>query len=221
MAVTQVMVLSRSAKVTVTATETDVVLAPKGRIEGHGDSVIVHGNSDSLDVEVPFGSDVVVATSSGRVRCCGALGAVSVTSGSGKIDVERAASLEVRTASGSISVGEIDGTVGVLTKSGRVELRSAQRVNVTTVSGKITVDDADQIEVNTVSGRVKVATSGTPSVKVRCVSSTVDVAVAAGLAPATSLVTITGRVRCDCEPGNDGEITIKTVSGAITITSGR
>ncbi len=221
MAVTQVMVLSRSAKVTVTATETDVVLAPKGRIEGHGDNVIVHGNSDALDVEVPLGSDVVVATSSGRVRCCGSLGSVSVTSGSGKIAIERAASVEVRTASGAISVGDVDGTVGVLTKSGRVDLGSAQRANVTTVNGRITVDSADQVEVNTVSGRVKVLASRTSSVKVRCVSSNVEVSVPAGVAPATSLVTITGRVRCDCDTGSDGDITVKTVSGPITITAGR
>ena len=220
MTVMQVMVLARSAKVTVTATETDTVRAPHGRIEGHGDSLIVHGGSDTLDVEVPLGSDICIATSSGKVRCCGSLGSVSVTSASGKVVVERASAAEIRTASGSIDIGIVDGTVGILTKSGTVEVDSAQRANVTTVSGKITIDSVQHAEVNTVSGWVRLATRSKPTVKVRGVSANIDVSVARDFAPSASLVSITGKVRCDCATGNDGEITIKTVSGGISVVSG-
>ena len=217
MAAMQVMILVRSASVTVTATDTEVVLAPRGRIEGQGNSVIVHGGSDKLDVEVPVGSDLVIATASGAVRCCGSLGMVSVTSASGKVILERADQAEVRTASGSIDIGEVLETIGVLTKGGSVTIASARRVNATTVNGTITVSSTQHAEVNTVSGRVKIATTGVPEVKIRAVSANIEVSVERGSRPAMGLVTVAGKVRCDCATGTEGDLTIKTVSGAITV----
>jgi predicted membrane protein len=54
---------------------------------------------------------------------------------------------------------------------------------------------------------------------VRTVSGKVEILVPRELRPATRLKSVSGRVQCDCEEGSDGEISVASISGKITVSS--
>ena len=89
---------------------------------------------------------------------------------------------------------------------------------VATVSGNIEVDEVDDAEVKTVSGKISLGARGGGQLAARSISGSVDVSVPDGSRPATRLKAVSGRVRCDASPGDDGEIRVKSVSGSISVT---
>jgi DUF4097 and DUF4098 domain-containing protein YvlB len=213
----RVTVVARSAKVSVRAADVDQVSA-QGATVTHGPSgVVVGGGSGSVTVVVPVGTDVVVGTASGKVICEGRLGAVTITARSGHIIVEEAASVDARTASARIDIGRVAGECNTLTKSGVIRIERAGSADVSAISGKVTIGEVGHARVKCVAGAVKLTTGARPDVKVRTISGAVQIVVPRGSTPQTNLRAKVGRIRCDCEVGDDGVVDVETVSGRISV----
>jgi DUF4097 and DUF4098 domain-containing protein YvlB len=185
--------------------------------EGGGLRVHSPKPSKPIDVLCPEGTDLVLGTVSGAVEVKGLVGAVKVATVSGNISVERAARLDVRTKSGTVDVGACEGECNVVVTSSTVKVAEAGRAKVSTVSGRIEVDQLDDAKVQTVSGKVELGARGGGQVLVQTVSGNVDVSVPTDRTPSTALKSFSGRIACDCDAGSDGEIRVKTLSGAIRI----
>jgi len=199
-----------------------------------GELTIVHGTSERLDsgkihirrepsenvieVQCAAGTDVTVGTSSGKVELAGALGAVRVATVSGKIRVEKAAQVDVRSKSGKVDVGDCEGECRVMTTSSDVHIGRAGRATVAAVSGSVLLEQVDGAEVKSVSGKVLIATGGRDRVSVHTVSGTVEIRVPSTARPATRLRSVSGRIDDECPPGDDCEIAVKSISGAISVS---
>jgi DUF4097 and DUF4098 domain-containing protein YvlB len=217
----RVTIVARSAKVSVRAAAVSEVSA-QGATVTHGPSgLVVGGRSNPVAVTVPEGTDIVIGVSSGSVECTGRLGAVTITASSSRITIEHAASVDARSASGRIEIGQCDGECNALTKSGSIKIGKADTVEVSAVSGKVTVGDVGHARVRCVSGSVKLTTGVSPDVKVRTISGIVEIVVPPGASPRTNLRAKVGRIRCDCEVGDDGVVDVETVSGKITVLCSR
>jgi len=215
-------VSTRSGRVRVEAREEGGFAAQGAEVSTDPDGSMhissAKGGSHSVDVVCPAGSDVIVGTASGSVELVGRFGDVRVTTASGKISIDRASSIDVRTASGTIDIGECAGVCRVVTKSSRVRIRNVGNFDCSAVSGRVEVGDVEDASVRTVSGRVEMATRQTGRVEVRSVSGKIELAVPRDRRPATLLKSLSGRIRCDCETGDDGEISVATTSGTINVT---
>jgi DUF4097 and DUF4098 domain-containing protein YvlB len=215
-------VSTRSGRVRIEGREGSGLHVQGGEVSTDEDGALrvtaAKGGSHFVDVVCPAGSDVIVGTASGRVELVGSLGDVRVTTASGKIEIERARSIDVRTASGAIEIGECTGDCRVVTKSSRVRVNNVAHFDCSAVSGRVEADHVEDATVRTVSGRVEMATRNTGRVEVRSVSGKVDLAVPRERRPATLLKTVSGRVFCECETGDDGEISVATTSGTINVT---
>jgi DUF4097 and DUF4098 domain-containing protein YvlB len=212
---------TRSGNVRVTATPGAALAVDGGIIEVATDGttrVIGARGSDRIDVTCSAGTDVVIGTVSGSVELRGELGAASVATISGKINVERARRVDARTKSGRVEIAECDEECRIVTVTSRVKVGKAERAAIAGVSGRISTRDVARVEVKTVSGAVDVGTSGPPHVSVHTVSGKVDVDVPADARPSTRFRTLSGRVSCECSTGDDGEIAVATVSGAIRVS---
>lgn len=129
----------------------------RARISSQAGAVRVRPSSDheSLEVRVPVGSRLEVATQSGNVHVAGVGGAVDLQSTSGNFRV-----------SGSPKTVTIEGI------SGNAEvLGAAETVRVRTVSGGIDVPQARGfLELTTVSGDIRIASAAVRKATVRSVS---------------------------------------------------
>ncbi len=179
------------------------------------------GGSGRLEIRCPLGTDVVAGAVSGKVELRGRLGEVRVTTVSGSIDVERAESLDARSITGNITVERCSGRCRLQTKSGRVTCKIAGDAQLSTMSGKIELSEATgSVRAQSTSGRVQVTTQGKGDVAVQTLSGAVTVEVPAGVRPAARLRSMTGRPRCDCEEGDDVEISVQSMSGKIEVVPG-
>lgn len=210
----------RSGKVRVVA-ESGAVFAVEGGSFVQGEDGVVDiralGGSE-LEVRCPAGSDLTISTSSGAIEVLGDAGSVKVTTKRGSVAIERAAAVNARGASGRVNVGVCRGECHVVFVSSNVSIREAGRAVVATVSGNIEVDAVDDAEVKTVSGRISLGGRGGGRLAARSISGALDFSVPPNSRPATHLKVVSGRVRCECEPGHDGEIRAKSVSGSISVT---
>jgi DUF4097 and DUF4098 domain-containing protein YvlB len=216
-------ITTRSGDVRVLTEEGIELSVDGGTIEQHDDGTIHVRRAPSaskIEVRCAPGTDVTVGTMSGKIELLGNLGAVRVATASGKIRVVEAASIDVRTKSGKISIGTCSGECRIMTKSAGVHVRRAGRATVAAISGVVLLDDVGGAEVKTVSGKVllSLAPHAGP-VSVHTVSGKVEVRVQAEARPTTRLRSISGRIQCDCPPGEDGEIAVASVSGAIRVSS--
>ena len=215
-------VTTRNGRVRVVATDGAALSVEGGTIEHHEDGTM-HvrraPSSRALEVQCATGTDVTVGTVSGSVELVGALGAVRVSTVSGKIRIETAASVDARTKSGKVDIGSCAGECRVMTTSATVHVGRAGRASVAAISGVVLLEKVGGAQVKTVSGKVLLATEGGGQVTVHTVSGKVDIRVPRAHNPATRLRSVSGRVRCDCEPGSDGEIAVSSVSGAINVSS--
>ena len=179
------------------------------------------GGSGRLEIRCPPGTDVVAGAVSGKVELRGQLGAVRVTTVSGSIEVERAESIDARSISGSINVEQCSGRSRLLTKSGRVTCGSTGDAEVSTLSGRIELNEAaGSVRAQSASGKVQVSMQGKGDVAVQTLSGAVTVEVPEGVRPAARLRSMTGRPRCDCEEGDDCQITVQSMSGKIEVVPG-
>jgi DUF4097 and DUF4098 domain-containing protein YvlB len=185
---------------------------PEGGLRAHS-----HKASKDVVVRCPPGTDLVIGTVSGSVDVQGPAGAVSVTTVSGRITVGQAERLDVRTKSGTVDVGACDGECNVVVTSSTVKVGEAGRARVASVSGRVEVESMNDAEVKTVSGTVELGARGGGNVKVHTVSGNVEVSVPPERTPETRLKSFSGNVSCDCDQGSDGEVHVKTMSGAIRV----
>jgi len=210
----------RSGKVRVVAEAGAVLSVVGGSTEAAEDGVVdIRGASGSLlEVRCPAGSDLTISTASGAIEVRGDAGSVKVITKSGALAVERATAIDARGASGRVDVGTCAGECHVVFVSGNVRIGEAGSAVVATVSGNIEIDAVGDAEVKTVSGKISLGGRGGGRLAARSISGSVGVSVPAGSRPATRLKAVSGRVRCDCEPGDDGEIRAASVSGSISVT---
>jgi DUF4097 and DUF4098 domain-containing protein YvlB len=210
----------RSGKVRVLAEPGATFAVERGSFVQGEDGVVdirAAGGSE-LEVRCPAGSDLTISTSSGAIEVLGDAGSVKVTTKSGSIAIERATAVNARGASGRVTVGACRGECHVVSVSGNVSIREAGRAVVATVSGNIEVDAVDDAEVKSVSGNITLGGRGGGRLAARSISGALNFSVPTNSRPATHLKVVSGRVRCECEPGHDGEIRAKSVSGSISVT---
>jgi DUF4097 and DUF4098 domain-containing protein YvlB len=184
----------------------DIEVDPPGRqVEFRDDNRIaeVKSKSSSLQVRVPTGMNVSVGAISGSVRLEGTFGSVKVSAVSGSVDLDDAlGDVDIRGVSGSLSVKSAAGECCVNSKSGRITIGHVGRLaKAATISGKVdlTTDGIEDVEVKTISGHVSVRVSHDKLPRVRFRS-------------------LAGKLRCDCEQGNDFEVRAASVSGSVEIT---
>ena len=153
--------------------------------------------------------DLGVSTGSGDVRVGHAVGAVRAGTGSGSIDIEEAGdALGLSTGSGDVRVGDAAGRTTVKVGSGDITIERIRDHSVATSgSGDVTVEVADG-----------------PSVQAETARGDVRIGVPDGVPAYLDLKTVTGRIRCDLEPGEqpaEGERSLmlraRTVSGDISV----
>ena len=104
-----------------------------------------------------------------------------------------------------------------MTKSATVSVGRAGRATVAGVSGLVALAQVGGAEVKTISGKVLIGSAGGERVSVHTVSGKVEIRVQGPTLPSTRLKSISGRVQNEVAPGNDFEIAVSSVSGAIKV----
>jgi DUF4097 and DUF4098 domain-containing protein YvlB len=218
-ATTPLRVATRSGSVKITGEDRQDILVESGAHEvarGH-EGIEVTGRSGALVIRCPVRTDAFVGCASGVVSLQGSLGTVRVTTRSGSITIERAHRVDARTASGDIKVESCDEECRCQTKSGRLRVGRADSGELVAASGSIEVDAIGAVRVRIGSGNVTIGLTEPAPVDVETHSASVTLNVPTGLRPALELRTSSGQVRCDCEPGSDGVIRVRTRSGQISV----
>lgn len=204
----------------------------------HGPEITVRiATSEVLDARVKTGSGDIasgvplgsarLATGSGDVELIRVEKELGVNTGSGDVKVEQAVgAVRAGTGSGSIAIEEAGDALGLSTGSGDVMIGDAAGpTSVKVGSGDITIERIRDHSVATSgSGDVKVEIADGPSVQAETARGDVQIGVPDGLPTYLDLKTVTGRIRCDLQPGqkpDDGEralmLRARTVSGDITV----
>lgn len=186
----------------------------------------VKTGSGDITADVPLGS-ARLATGSGDVRITRVEKELGVNTGSGDVKIGTAVgAVRAGTGSGSIDIEEAGDALGLSTGSGDVTIGDAAGpTSVKVGSGDITIERIRDHSVATSgSGDVKVEIADGPSVQAETARGDVQIGVPDGLPTYLDLKTVTGRIRCDLEPGQkpaEGEralmLRARTVSGDITV----
>lgn len=213
-----VRVATSSGSITVIGERRPDVVADHGTVEVRGDEACVTAKASlSIEVRCPAGADVVVGSSSGSIHLEGDLGDVRATTSSGRISVERATAADLRSSSGSLCVRWCAGAVRAVTSSGALEVDQAGSVDARLTSGDAEVR-AHRIDIRGVSADVDAVSTG-GDVEIRTVSGTVAVTVPPGARPRLAIharkAATTG-----VDEGDDLRVSVKTVSGKVTVRSG-
>jgi hypothetical protein len=168
-----------------------------------------------------------LSTGSGDVRLERVEGDLGVSTGSGDVKVEFVAgALRAGTGSGSIDINEAADAIGLSTGSGDVRIGDAAGPTTVKVgSGDITIERIRDHSVATSgSGDVTVESAEGPSVQAETARGDVRIGVPDGLPAYLDLKTVTGRIRCELEPGEkpaEGDralmLRARTVSGDISV----
>jgi DUF4097 and DUF4098 domain-containing protein YvlB len=189
-----------------------VSMSSRGLRIGPPRSWLEFGSSDlDVELEVPRGTALDVATVSGDTSLIGSLGVVTVKSVSGDVIAnDTSDALEVQTASGDVISGHVLTTLKCKSSSGDVVCHGA----------------AADTEIISASGDVVLSADQPGSIIVRNVSGDVVVRVARGLAVDINGNTVSGSLASNIDLDGDGgdttsdeELVIKitTVSGDIRI----
>ncbi len=183
-------------------------------------------DSGDISSRMPLG-EARLSTGSGDIRIEKVEGELSVSTGSGDVRVDEViGTVRASTGSGSIDIGESAGTVGLTTGSGDVRVGDAAGPTTIKVgSGDITIERIRDHSVATSgSGDVRVELADGPSVRADTARGDVQIGVPDGVPTYLDLKTVTGKIRCDLEPGEkpaEGERSLvlraRTVSGDITV----
>ncbi|TCO38651.1 DUF4097 and DUF4098 domain-containing protein YvlB [Kribbella antiqua] len=192
---------------------------------------------ETLDARIKTGSGDIFAhtslgtarlsTGSGDVRLERVEGDLGVSTGSGDVKVDFVAgALRAGTGSGSIDINEAADAIGLSTGSGDVRIGDAAGPTTVKVgSGDITIERIRDHSVATSgSGDVTVESAEGPSVQAETARGDVRIGVPDGLPAYLDLKTVTGRIRCELEPGEkpaEGDralmLRARTVSGDISV----
>ena len=212
------------------------VIAPHGRFFGRGES-------HTVQVRVPSGSELVTKMGSADTNATGTLGLVALKSGSGDIDLDRAegpvviesgsgdikgqefaSEVRIKSGSGDIDVRAVGGKTGISTGSGDVVLGTVRAATVIkTGSGDLQVDRSEgDVSLTTASGDLVIGAAPRGKVTAKNVSGDVRVGIPAGTPVWTDINTVTGSVRNNLastgKPAKDQEyveLRASTVSGDV------
>ncbi|MEU8222210.1 DUF4097 family beta strand repeat-containing protein [Kribbella sp. NPDC048915] len=186
----------------------------------------VKTGSGDITAAVPLGA-ARLATGSGDVRLNRVERELGINTGSGDVKVEQAGgAVRASTGSGSIDIDEAADALGLSTGSGDVTIGDAAGpTSVKVGSGDITIERIRDHSIATSgSGDVKVEVADAPSVQAETARGDVQIGVPDGLPTYLDLKTVTGRIRCDLQPGEkpaEGQRSLtlraRTVSGDITV----
>ncbi|MFK4083037.1 DUF4097 family beta strand repeat-containing protein [Kribbella sp. NPDC020789] len=186
----------------------------------------VKSGSGDITAQVPVGS-ARLSTGSGDIRLETVEGDLAVSTGSGDVRaVSVAGVMKGSTGSGSIDIGEAGDTIGLSTGSGDVRIGDAAGpASVKVGSGDITIERIRDHSVATSgSGDVTVEVADGPSIQAETANGDVRVGVPDGIPTYLDLKTVTGRIRCELEPGEKPEagersltLRARTVTGDITV----
>ncbi|NIK55775.1 DUF4097 family beta strand repeat-containing protein [Kribbella shirazensis] len=186
----------------------------------------VKTGSGDISAAVPLRS-ARLSTGSGDVSLARVEKELGVNTGSGDVKVEDAGgAVRAGTGSGSITIEEAADALGLSTGSGDVHVGDAAGpTSVKVGSGDITIERIRDHSVATSgSGDVRVEIADGPSVQAETARGDVQIGVPDGLPAYLDLKTVTGRIRCDLQPGqkpDEGEralmLRARTVSGDITV----
>ncbi|MFI7059612.1 DUF4097 family beta strand repeat-containing protein [Kribbella sp. NPDC050124] len=189
------------------------------------DARIKTGSGD-ITSRMPLGT-ARLGTGSGSITLDRVEGDLGVSTGSGDVRVGHAAgAVRAGTGSGSIDIDEAGDALGLSTGSGDVRIGDAAgRTTVKVGSGDITIERIRDHSVATSgSGDVRVELADGPSVQAETARGDVQIGVPDGVPAYLDLKTVTGRIRCDLEPGEqpaEGEralmLRARTVSGDISV----
>ncbi|MEJ1107122.1 MULTISPECIES: DUF4097 family beta strand repeat-containing protein [unclassified Kribbella] len=189
------------------------------------DARIKTGSGD-ISSRMPLGT-ARLSTGSGDVRIERVEGDLGISTGSGDVRVEHAAGVvRASTGSGAIDINEAADALGLSTGSGDVRVGDAAGPTTIKVgSGDITIERIRDHSVATSgSGDVRVEIADGPSVQAETARGDVQIGVPDGLPTYLDLKTVTGRIRCDLQPGEkpaEGEralmLRARTVSGDISV----
>ncbi|MEU4606833.1 DUF4097 family beta strand repeat-containing protein [Kribbella sp. NPDC023972] len=213
-----------------------IIEGPRNVRRGPDIQVLI-ATPSTLDVRIKTGSGDIssrmplrtarLSTGSGDVRIERVEGDLAVTTGSGDLRVEHAAgTVRAATGSGSIDIDEAAEALGLSTGSGDVRVGDAAGpATVKVGSGDITIERIQDHSVATSgSGDVRVEIADGPSVQAETARGDVQIGVPDGVPTYLDLKTVTGRIRCDLEPGErpaEGEralmLRARTVSGDISV----
>jgi DUF4097 and DUF4098 domain-containing protein YvlB len=213
-----------------------IVEGPRNVRRGPDIQVLI-ATPSTLDVRIKTGSGDIssrmplgtarLSTGSGDVRLERVEGDLAVTTGSGDVRVEHAAgAVRAGTGSGSIDIDEAAEALGLSTGSGDVRVGDAAGpATIKVGSGDITIERIRDHSVATSgSGDVRVEIADGPSVQAETARGDVQIGVPDGVPTYLDLRTVTGRIRCDLEPGEkpaEGEralmLRARTVSGDISV----
>ena len=217
----RVLVSNRSGAVVIRAEEIGAISVEGGTAVSLPDgSVRIDPDrpSDEVRVRCAAGSDLVIGTGSGAVRVIGRFGDLHVTTKSGPVEIEEAAAIEVHSISGRVAVSRCDGHCHIVTVNGRIEVGAVESLAAASTAGKITAASVGWAKVRTVSGSVLLGSGAPPSVSVRSVSGSIEVALPRGTAPHAALKSVSGSIRNECASGTDGEVDALTISGRIRVS---
>jgi DUF4097 and DUF4098 domain-containing protein YvlB len=215
---TTVRIASTSGDVRVIAEDRADVDVPDSLEFSVDDSVMtVSAGSRRALMRVPTGTDLVVGTTSGRVEVTGLVGSLAVTTMSGRVSAESARSVDIRTTSGRIDVGSATGSCRVSTRSGSVVVGRCGEAHLTSMSGRISLDIADgPVHAHCVSGRIDVTVNSAQDVEAETVSGRISVRLPAGVRPQVV------ERRDDAELASDQYdcvVTARSVNGRIDVVS--
>jgi DUF4097 and DUF4098 domain-containing protein YvlB len=182
--------------------------------------IVLANRSQSVTVRCPEGCDVVAGTQSGSVTLRGRLGAARATTVSGSIKAEDVTSADLRAMSGSIVVGSCEGTCRAKTKSGSVRVGSAGAAEVMIGSGSVEVDYVrGALLVRAISGSVRVGAGGRDRIEVETMSGSITVSLPPDCHPDVQARSMSSRPRVESPAGEDCEVVVRTLSGAIVVRS--
>jgi DUF4097 and DUF4098 domain-containing protein YvlB len=157
-----------------------------------------------LDVRVPHGADLRLATASADVRGRGRFGSVDVKGRSGDLAVEDVeGDVDVKSASGDVLARRVGGAAEVQTASGDVEIGAvAGAAKVRSASGDVTIREAgSEVVVQTASGDQRVDSVAQGAVTLQSASGDIEVGIARGSTLWVDARSLSGDATSDLEVG--------------------
>jgi hypothetical protein len=236
------------AQVTLTAREPDSDVLSRTTVEMRGSSLIVHGpkprggllelpvfggrnrNRDAMDIEVvvPSGTDLKVATFAADVSVHGRTGNADIASGSTTVELEHVdGDARVRFGSGPVTIGKIRGSAAVRAGSSEVKFGEAD--------GDLDIAfGAGSLQVQTARGAVRMR-SGAGSARIGTARADVDltsgtgelsIGLPAGQQARLDVVTGSGQLHTDMpvettRTGSGPAITVRARTGSGDVTVSR
>jgi DUF4097 and DUF4098 domain-containing protein YvlB len=180
-----------------------------------------------VEVSVPEGTDLRIATASANVDATGRLGSAKVRSASGDVTLgEVTGRVDVQAASGDLDVASVGDELSFASASGDVRAGAvAGAVVVRTASGDVAIQSAaTDVRCTTVSGDIELGSVVSGDASLKSVSGDIGVAVASGTRVMFDVSSMSGRTESELtetRPPTDPDpmLTLKagSVSGDIRI----